>query len=125
MNKKVYRNINLTCVFQNTNPNFDNIGTTGSTKPRGTVGTTESSPKVISGMLSPTEGGVLFQETLPRRRDIRNARLYEGSHVSVVRRKDGFYYPLLKAFKSQEMQDKASLAFTIYSELSEALSSIE
>ena len=116
MNKKIFQNINLTCVFQNTNPNF------GAENPS----TLNHQPStVICGMLSPTEGGVLFQETLPRRRDIRNARLYEGSHVSVVRRKDGFYYPLLKAFKPEEMQDKASLAFKIYSELSEALNSIE
>lgn len=106
MNKKIFQNINLTCVFQNT-----------------------SNPEpstVLCGMLSNTaDGNVLFQETLPRRRDIRNARLYEGSHVAVVRRKDGLYYPLLKAFKPEEMQDKASLAFKIYSELSEALNSIE
>lgn len=77
-------------------------------------------------MLSNTaDGGILFQETLPRRRDIRNARLYQNDHLAVVRRKDGLYYPLLKAFRSEEMQDKATLAFKIYSELSEALNSIE
>ena len=118
MNKKIFQNINLTCVFQNTNP-FD-TETSLSSKP------STLSQTVICGMLSNTaDGNVLFQETLPRRRDIRNARLYEGSHVAVVRRKDGLYYPLLKAFKPEEMQDKASLAFKIYSELSEALNSIE
>ena len=106
MNKKIFQNINLTCVFQNT-----------------------SNPEpstVLCGMLSNTaDGNVLFQETLPRRRDIRNARLYQNDHLAVVRRKDGLYYPLLKAFKPEELADKATLAFKIYSELSEALNSIE
>lgn len=105
MNKKIFQNINLTCVFQNTN----------------TDPTT-----VLSGMLSNTaDGGILFQETLPRRRDIRNARLYQNDHLAVVRRKDGLYYPLLKAFRPEELADKATLAFKIYSEISEALNSIE
>ena len=105
MNKKIFQNINLTCVFQNTNP---------------------EPSTVLCGMLSNTaDGNVLFQETLPRRRDIRNSRLYQNDHLAVVRRKDGLYYPLLKAFKSEEMQDKSALAFKIYSELSEALNSID
>lgn len=117
MNKKIFQNINLTCVFQNTNPNF------GAENPS----TLNPQPStVICGMLSNTaDGNVLFQETLPRRRDVRNSRLYQNDHLAVVRRKDGLYYPLLKAFKPEEMQDKASLAFKIYSELSEALNSIE
>lgn len=125
MNKKVYQNINLTCVFQNTNPNFVNIGFNqqGSVK---TPSITPNPDKVISGMLSPTaDGNVLFQETLPRKRDIRNSRLYEGQLLNVVRRKDGLYYPFMKAFKPEDIQDKSAFAFKIYSELSEALNSIE
>lgn len=119
MNKKVYQNINLTCIFQNTNPNFANIGTSG------TIGTPGTSTKVVCGMLSPTDGGVLFQETLPRKRDIRNSRLYEGTLVNVVRRKDGLYYPFLKAFNPKEIEDKNDFAFRIYSEINEALNTID
>lgn len=112
MNKKVYQNINLTCVFQNTN-NFSN-------------GNANSNQVVVSGMLSPDkDGNILFQETMPRRRDIRNNRLYEGTLLNVVRRKDGCYYPFMKSFKPEDIQDKSAFAFKIYSELTEALNSIE
>ena len=125
MNKKIFQNINLTCVFQNTNPfdtetSLSSVGEPVEPKP------SALSQTVLCGMLSNTaDGNVLFQETLPRRRDVRNSRLYQNDHLAVVRRKDGLYYPLLKAFKPEEMQDKASLAFKIYSELSEALNSID
>lgn len=120
MNKKVYQNINLTCVFQNTHPNLVNIGTSG------TVETSGTSTKVVSGMLSPSkDGGVFFQETLPRKRDIRNNRLYEGKYVNVVRRKDGLYYPFMKAFKPEDIQDKNDFAFRIYTEINEALNTID
>ncbi len=105
MTKKVYKKVNLTCIFQD--------------------GDNDGQPAVVSGMLSPTDGGMLFQETLPRRRASRNARLYEGTQVSVVRRKDGFYYPLLKSIRPMELKDKESLVFKIYCELTEALDSIE
>lgn len=116
MQKKVYQNINLTCVFQNTNPNFG----------AQVNNTANQQPVVVSGMLSPNkDGGVLFQEALPRKRDIRNNRLYEGSLLNVVRRKDGLYYPFMKAFKPEDIEDKSAFAFKIYTELSEALNTIE
>lgn len=114
MNKKVYQNINLTCVFQNTNPGFvagSNVG---------------SNHVVVSGMLSPSkDGGILFQETMPRKRDIRNNRLYAGQLVNIVRRKDGLYYPFMKAFNPAEITDKSSFAFKVYQEITEALNSID
>ena len=117
MNKTVFQNINLTCVFQNTNPNF--LTANGSTN-------VNSNQPVVSGMLSPgKDGDILFQETLPRRRDIRNNRLYEGQLVNIVRRKDGLYYPFMKAFNPAEVTDKASFAFKVYQEISEALNSID
>lgn len=118
MNKKTFERINLTCVFQNTN-NFVNAVTVSND-------VTALSPVVISGMLSPTkDGGVLFQETLPRKRDIRNNRLYEGKLLNVVRRKDGCYYPFMKSFKPEDIADKSAFAFRIYQEIIEALNTIE
>lgn len=112
MQKKIFERINLTCVFQNTN-NFGNANAS-------------SNNVVISGLLSASkDGGVLFQETIPHRRDIRNNRLYEGTLLNVVRRKDGCYYPFMKSFKPEDIEDKNAFAFKIYSELSEALNSIE
>lgn len=117
MNKTVFQNINLTCVFQNTNPNF--LTGNGSTN-------VNSNQPVVSGMLSPgKDGDILFQENLPRRRDIRNNRLYEGQLLNIVRRKDGLYYPFLKAFNPAEVTDKSSFAFKVYQEITEALDSIE
>ena len=117
MNKTVYQNINLTCVFQDTHPSL--VATNGSVN----VNPTQT---VISGMLSPgKDGDILFQENLPRRRDIRNNRLYEGQLVNIVRRKDGLYYPFMKAFNPAEVTDKASFAFKVYQEISEALNTIE
>lgn len=112
MQKKIFERINLTCVFQNTN-NFGN-------------GNSSSNQVVVSGMLSPDkDGNILFQETIPRRRDIRNNRLYEGKFVNIVRRKDGCYYPFMKSFKPEDIKDKSEFAFRIYSEITEALNSIE
>lgn len=94
MHKKVFKQINLTCVFQNTN-NFGNATNANSAI------VSQSNP-VINGMLSQDEeGGILFQENLPRKREIRNTKLYEGKHVSLVRRKDGLYYPLVKGIRAQ------------------------
>lgn len=119
MNKKVYQNINLTCVFQNTTPGF--MPTEGSKVTGSNV-----SNVVINGMISPSkDGGILFQETLPRKRDIRNNRLYEGKLLNVVRRKDGLYYPFMKSFRPEEIEDKSAFAFRVYQEISEALNSID
>jgi len=110
MPKKVYEQVRLTCVFQNTN-NID---------------TSISSSTVIQGMLSKESAdGFLFQETLPRLREVRNSKLYQGEMVSIVRRKDGRYYPLLKALNANDLSDKSTLAFRIYTELSEALNVID
>lgn len=67
MNKKVFERINLTCVFQNTN-DFGNAMNNN-------TASLNQSNTVISGMLSPSkDGGILFQETMPRKRDIRYKR---------------------------------------------------
>ena len=105
MHKKLYTNTQLVCQLQ----------------------TKKQLPETecLNGVISLTKQGVLFQETIPRKRECRNGKLYEGSHVSIVRRKNGLYYPLLKAIKPTEDLDRSSLAFSIYSEISEALTHIE
>lgn len=112
MQKKVFERINLTCVFQHAN----NFGTSQAT----------STQPVISGILSHgTGGGILFQEAIPRKREIRNNRLYEGKLLNVVRRKDGCYYPFMKSFRPEEIEDKSAFAFRVYTELNEALNVID
>lgn len=111
MQKKTFERINLTCVFQNTN----NFGTNASS----------NNNVVVNGMISTNgDGQILFQETVPRRRDIRNSRLYEGKFINIVRRKDGFYYPFMKSFKPEDIKDKSEFAFRIYSEIIDALQTI-
>ena len=122
MQKKIFERINLTCVFQNTN----NFGSAVNADGSKVSGSTSSNNVVVNGMISTNgDGQILFQETLPRRRDIRNNRLYEGQLVNIVRRKDGLYYPFMKAFNPAEVTDKASFAFKVYQEISEALNSID
>lgn len=95
--------VTLTCVLQNTNGN----------------------KVAIPGLLSDIgKGKVLFEETIPRKRVIRNSRLYEGKLLNVVRRKDGLYYPFLKAFTPEQMEDKSSYVLSICNELNEALNKI-
>lgn len=119
MQKKVFERVNLTCVFQNTN-NFGNAINAANT-----ANVTQTNT-IISGMLSPSkDGGILFQETMPRKRDIRNNRLYEGQLVNIVRRKDGLYYPFMKAFNPDDVKDKSAFAFRVYQEITEALNSID
>lgn len=122
MNKKVFERINLTCVFQNTN----NFGSAVNADGSKASGSTSSNNVVVNGMISTNgDGQILFQETVPRRRDIRNSRLYEGKFVNIVRRKDGCYYPFMKSFKPEDIKDKSEFAFRIYSEITEALNSID
>lgn len=105
MQKKTYQNVTLVCQLQN----------------KKQLPTTEC----LKGLISQTQDGVLFQETVPYKRVVRNGKLYEGRYVSIVRRKDGLYYPLLKAIKPSEATDRSSIAFSIYSEISEALNCVE
>ena len=95
MQKKSYQNVTIVCLLQ----------------------TKKQLPETecLNGLISLAKGGILFQETLPHKREIRNTKLYEGTRVSLVRRKNGFYYPLLKAIKPSEAIDRSSIAFSIYS----------
>lgn len=113
--KKVFEKVDLTCVFQQ---ETDRKGTDSP------VSGAESTV-VRHGIFSATEGGgYLFQETLAKRKAVRNAKLYQGSQVSVVRRKDGFYYPLLKSFRPEDIADKSAYAFRIYCEIQDALNNV-
>ena len=105
MQKKTYQNITLVCHLQN----------------KKQLPETEC----LSGVISKTTDGVLFQETLSHKRVVRNGKLYQGNYVSIVRRKNGLYYPILKAIKASAVNDRSTLAFSIYSEISEALNCVE
>lgn len=102
MKKKTFQNVNLTCVFQNTNP---------------------QPSTVLSGLFSHNEDGTFsFEEVIPRTRDVRNAKLYDGKYISMVRMKNGKLQIHFKVMDS--IGDPHQLAESIYNEVSTALNSI-
>lgn len=114
MNKKVFKQINVTCVFQNTNPDF--VGEEPNVSSNGTP---------IAGMLTPTDEGFLFQETVPHKRETRNNRLFEGQLTNLVLRKDGRYHPFVKGFKPGGPLSKQDYAYRVFCEITEALNPLE
>lgn len=115
MKKKTFQNVNLTCVFQNTNP-FD-TETSLSSKP------SALSQTVLSGLFSHNDDGTFsFEEVIPKTRDVRNAKLFDGKHISMVRMKNGKLQIHFKVMDS--IGDPHQLAESIYREVSTALNSI-
>lgn len=128
MKKKLFENINLTCVLQDSNSTFANLGTHGTSEAFESAGNLEpsvTSPKVVPGMLSTTDDGVLFQETIPHKREVRNNRLYEGTLTNLVLRKDGLYHPFVKGYKAGGPLTKQDYAFRVYFEITKALEPID
>lgn len=112
MKQQTISDLKLVCKFQDTR----NFGCTNA----------KGSNVAIPGMLSDTgKGTALFEETIPRKREFRNNRLYEGTYVNVVRRKDGLYYPFLKAFNPQVIKDRGAYVIAVCNELNKAIYSIK
>lgn len=110
MRKKIFKQVDLTCVFQTHNLANEGLG-----------GTTVAVP----GLLSYRNGRILFQETVPRKREMRNARLYEGKLTNLVLRKDGCYHPFIKGYKAGGTLSKQDYAFRVYCEILEALNTLD
>ena len=69
--------------------------------------------------------GYLFQETLPRQAYEPNPRLYNGEHLSLVRRRDGKYQPHLKTVTIDETFDPHVYCATVLNELISAMSYVK
>lgn len=111
MNRKSYQNIMLNCTFQGSNPFEDGQQST------------LNSTTVLNGLLSRNaDGSFLFEEVVPKVRDLRNAKLFDGKFVSLVRRKDGKLQLHFKAIGSVE--NPQQLAYEVYSEISTALTQV-
>lgn len=111
MNRKSYQNILLNCTFQGSNP-FD-----------GEQQSTTSSTTVLNGLFSRNaDGSFAFEEVVPKVRDVRNAKLFDGRHISLVRRKDGKLQPHFKVIES--LDNPQQLAYEIYSEIATALTQV-
>jgi len=111
MNRKSYQNINLDCAFQSSNP-FEAVQSE-----------TSDSATVLNGLFSrKADGTFSFEEVVPKVRDVRNAKLFDGSHISLVRRKDGKLQPHFKVISS--LDNPQQLAYEIYSEIATALTQV-
>lgn len=64
-----------------------------------------------------------FEETIRKGRRPRNPKLYDGKHISMVRKSNGRYQIHMKAM--DEKLDRENFAFEIYSEVVSALKIID
>ena len=104
MFKKNYNSVNLCCIMQNSEP------------------TPESTN---CGILSvnPKDGSFIFEESIRKVRTTRNPKLFDGKHISMVRKSNGRYQIHMKAMG--EKLDRENFAFEIYREVVSALKIID
>lgn len=100
MNKKIYPQVELSCVYQQVQDIEQN--------------------QCLNGIISRQgDGKFRFEESIRKGRAPRNPKLYDGKHISMVRRANGKYQFHMKTFS--DGLDREKLPFAIYSELTEAL----
>lgn len=99
--KKVYRKVDLTCVFQKDSELKAN--------------------KCINGVLTPMTDGIRFEETVkvPAKPHTRNPKLFDGMHVSLVRKADNRVQFSFKTLGADF--DPNKYADEVYIEISKAL----
>jgi len=101
--KKLYQNINLNCSLQQSQDITEN--------------------QCLSGLFSKNPDGTFtFEEVVPKIRDVRNAKLFDGQHLSLVRMKNGKIQIHFKLIDT--ITDPQQLADSIYLEITKALNSI-
>lgn len=103
MFKKNYNSVNLRCIMQNSEP------------------TPESTN---SGILSvnPKDGSFIFEESIRKVRTTRNPKLFDGKHISMVRKANGQYQIHMKTMSANI--DRKNYAFEVYCEIFSALNYI-
>jgi len=101
MIKKNYENVMLQCVTQQTEVN---------------------NRKSHTGILTKTDEGFRFEESL-RKAYAPNPKVYQGQYLSLVRRSNGKYRPLLKTICPTDTtpEQRKDMAFKVYAELLNAL----
>ena len=100
MNKKSYPQIELNCVYQQVRDIEDNQCLCGIISRQGT-------------------GKFRFEESIRKGRAPRNPKLFEGKHISMVRKANGKYQFHMKALS--DGFDREKLPFAIYTEMTAAL----
>lgn len=103
MFKKNYNSVNLRCIMQDSEPTPE---------------------RTSCGILSvnPTNGSFIFEEAIRKGRAPRNPKLYDGKHISMVRKANGKCQIHMKTMT--DGIDHNNYAFEVYSEIVSALNYI-
>ncbi len=104
MYKKTYKNVTLNCVLWH-----GELTQTGS---RG-------------GVMSVCEDGFRFEEAMGKRPVERNPFIYVGKHCTLTHRKDGKYQINLRPIDATKVEDRKGLAYSVYSDIMDALEVID
>ncbi|MDD5896717.1 MAG: hypothetical protein PUC79_10620 [Prevotellaceae bacterium] len=104
MYKKKFHNVSLTCMLQGE-----------------TEGTLE---KCRHGVLTKTNEGFRFEESVKRTKYAPNPQLFSGDHVKLTRLKNGNYRINVREIDASTITDANALAFSIYCELQTAYRTI-
>lgn len=100
MKKKTYPQIDLNCVFQQ----VDNI----------------AKGQCLNGIISRQGNGIFrFEEAIRKGRSPHNPKLFEGKHISMVRRKNGKYQFYMKSLTDGFNRKDFPLA--VFTEITAAL----
>ena len=105
MKKKDYKNVELSCSFQQQDELPVN--------------------ECLQGIISRTKKGFCFEEAVRHTRQHRNLKLYEGKYCSLVHRQNGKYQLHFKAFEVKNSCSSFEMARPLYWEMIEALGIIE
>lgn len=105
MKKTVYKNVELTCAFQQANDLQKN--------------------ECLQGVMSRNDKGFRFEEAVKHTRHHRNPKLYEGEHCSLVHRPNGKYQLHFKPFEVSGPFKLFDFSFPFYMEMMDALRIIE
>lgn len=103
MFKKNYNSVNLRCIMQNSAP----------TPERTNCGILSVNPK---------DGSFIFEESIRKVHTTRNPKLFDGKHISMVRKANGQYQIHMKAMSADI--DRKNYAFEVYCEIFSALNYI-
>ena len=103
MFKKNYNSVNLCCIMQDGEP---------------------SPERSCCGILSvnPKDGSFIFEESIRKVRTTRNPKLFDGKHISMVRKANGQYQIHMKTMSANI--DRKNYAFEVYCEIFSALNYI-
>ena len=100
MKKKVYKDVELSCSFQQQDELPVN--------------------ECLQGIISRTKKGFCFEEAVKHTRQHRNLKLYEGKYCSLVHRQNGKYQLHMRTINTSGDFKRNELAYKVYCEIMNA-----